>query len=61
MSVKDEISKTIEVLKKLRKFKSQKDIALHLEYNVSYFSRAINEKEIPIDLEEKKFSSGRKR
>ena len=56
MSVKDEISKTIEVLKKLRKFKSQKDIALHLEYNVSYFSRAINEKEIPIDLEEKFFS-----
>lgn len=56
MNVKEEISKTIEVLKKLRKFKSQKDIALHLGYNVSYFSRAINEKEIPIDLEEKFFS-----
>lgn len=53
MSVKEEITKTIKVLKELRKFKSQKDVAEYLEYNPSYFSRAINERIVPPDLEER--------
>ncbi|WP_073180915.1 S24 family peptidase [Cruoricaptor ignavus] len=50
-----EIKKTIEILKKERKFKNQAEIATHLGYNPSYFSRALNSGEIPFELEEKFF------
>lgn len=52
MNVKEEIQKTINLLKQMRKFKSQAEIAAHLNYNPSYFSRAINSGEIPMELED---------
>ena len=57
MGVKDDINKTIEILKKQRLFKSQNDIASHLGYNVSYFSRTMNEEVIPMDFEDKFFKA----
>lgn len=51
MNVKEEIQKTVQTLKRMRKFKNQAEIAIHLNYNPSYFSRAINSGEIPIELE----------
>ena len=52
MNVKEEIQKTIQVLKQMRKFKSQAEIAEFLNYNPSYFSRALNSGDIPMDLED---------
>lgn len=52
MNVKEEIQKTIQILKQMRKFKSQAEIAEFLNYNKSYFSRALNSDDIPMDLEE---------
>lgn len=52
MNVKQEIQKTIQVLKQMRKFKSQAEIAEYLHYNPSYFSRALNSDDIPMDLEQ---------
>lgn len=57
MSVKNDIKETIKVLKKLRKFKSQEEVAESLGYNASYFSRTLGGKDIPIDFEEKFFKT----
>lgn len=55
MILRDEIVKTIDELKKRRKFKSQKEIAEYLGYNSSYFSRILGANDIPIDFEKKFF------
>ncbi|MCT7904807.1 Predicted transcriptional regulator [Candidatus Ornithobacterium hominis] len=51
MNVKEQIKETVKALKKKRLFKNQNEIAEHLGYNPSYFSRAINQDEVPWDLE----------
>lgn len=54
MDVKKDIKETIEILKKMRKFKSQAEIAKHLGYNPAYMSRLFTEG-VPMDFEEKFF------
>lgn len=57
MGVRDDIKRTIQILKAQRIIRSQKALAESLGYNESYFSRAINEDNIPIELEERFFKA----